>query len=268
MIKLNPKFRGLYEGIVGVRRFTWAITLMAATLLTVSAIKNKKKHSIRGILVEVAPLAEGRLLLTDAEIMREMERSFTKPLDQLSLADVDVARVEAILERHPLVADAEAYVDAEQQVHLHVSQREPLLRIMAASGQNYYLDQTGVRMPLSDRYTARVPVVTGEVMAWSNDYLEREAHMLHDLYDLARLLHADEFLSALVEQIHVQQDGSYVLSPKVGDQLIYLGKYGEETPARLARLKVFYRKGLPYEGWQKYRSFDLRYDRQVVCVKR
>lgn len=268
MIKLNERFRGLYEGIVGVRQFTWAFVLMGAAVLTIGAINSKKHKLIEGIQVNIAPLAEGNLLLSDEEVMGELERSFTKPLDGLFLADVDVARVEAILERHPLVRDADAYIDAEYRMHINIEQREPLLRIMANNGQNYYLDEQGIRMPLSEQYTARVLVATGEIMAWSNDYQERDAHQLLDLFELAELLRGDEFLDALIEQVHIDKNGEFILAPKVGDQVIYLGKYDSKTAERLARLKVFYRKGLPYEGWQKYKSFDLRYARQVVCTKR
>ena len=42
----------------------------------------------------------------------------------------------------------------------------------------------------------------------------------------------------------------------------------EQSQARLRRLKTFYREGLPYEGWRKYSSFDLRYADQVVARKR
>ncbi|MEL6274057.1 MAG: cell division protein FtsQ, partial [Bacteroidota bacterium] len=71
-----------------------------------------------------------------------------------------------------------------------------------------------------------------------------------------------------IEQVYVNNKGELVLAPKMGDQVIYLGTYDEvKTPERLARLKVFYAKGLPYEGWRKYKSFDLRYADQVVCQR-
>jgi cell division protein FtsQ len=269
MIKVNEKFRGLYDGIMQVRRFGWAFTFMLAAVLTVSAINSKAGKLVEGISVIINPLDDGDMLLSNEEIIKELERSFTKPLDGLFMSDIDMARVESILERHPLVRDADAYVDTEMILHVSIDQREPQLRIITNSGQNYYLDEQGTRMPLSDKYTARVLVATGEIMAWSNDYQERKKHQLKDLYDLSRLLGADEFLNALIEQIYVEKNGELVLAPKVGDQVIYLGKYDkEQSPQRLARLKVFYKKGLPYEGWQKYRAFDLRYARQIVCTKR
>jgi len=72
-----------------------------------------------------------------------------------------------------------------------------------------------------------------------------------------------------VEQIYVKTNGEFVLAPKVGDQVIHLGRYKKETTQeRLRRLKIFYREGLPYEGWRKYKSFDLRFSDQVIARKR
>ena len=60
-----------------------------------------------------------------------------------------------------------------------------------------------------------------------------------------------------------------ILAPKVGYQIILLGRYDPERIERkLKRLKTFYREGLPYKGWREYRSFDLRYEDQVVAKKR
>lgn len=268
MIKFNEKFRGLLNGVKEVRRFGWIIMLLVGAALMISAIAAKEGKLIEEIITTVTPLQEGELLLTEAEVLKVLEISFTKPLESIFLADVDVRRVESILEAHPLVADADAYIDADLQLHVNITQRNPLLRVIANNGQDYYLDDKGVRMPLSESYTARVLVASGNIVPWSNDYQERETHQLKDLFAMAELLKKDEFLNALVEQVYINNAGEMVLAPKVGDQVIFLGRYDtEQTPQRLARLKVFYEKGLPYEGWRKYKSFDLRYADQVVCKK-
>ena len=78
---------------------------------------------------------------------------------------------------------------------------------------------------------------------------------------------ADPFYSALVEQIYLSNVGEYILIPKVGQQKIILGPY-EEIEDKLERLKIFYKQGIPYEGWQKYKSINLKFKDQVVCKKR
>lgn len=253
---------------VGLRAYGWVLVGLGVAALAIGAITEREATRIVAVTPRVIPLEAGANLVVEEELIELLSQSFTQPLSELRLADVDVERVEEILEAQPFVGDAEAYVDADMVLHVTAEQRVPLLRVIADNGQNYYLDREGIRLPLSNNHTVRVPVVTGEVVPWSVDYAERPEHLLAQLMALGHYLSADPFLSSLIEQIHVEDDGQLTLAPKVGDQVIYLGYYDEEiTPARLARLKVFYREGLPYQGWREYKSFDLRYARQVVAKK-
>ena len=263
--KVARFFAGIF---IAIRTYGWIFIALGVAALAISAISEREAGHISAIRPEVIPLEEGANLVEADELMELLAASFTKSLDQLTLSDVDVERVEEVLESQAFVGDAEAYVDAALVLHIRVQQRVPLLRVVADNGQNYYLDREGVRLPLSHNYTVRVPVVTGNVVPWSDDYAEQPDHQLSQLMALGRMLRSDPFLNALVEQIDINDTGELVLAPKVGDQVVYLGRYGDEiTPARLQRLKIFYREGLPYEGWRKYRSFDLRYADQVVAKK-
>jgi len=139
------------------------------------------------------------------------------------------------------------------------------LRIIDDNGLDYYLDSEGMKLPLSKHFTARVLVATGNIPPHSPDFLQRKKHLLKDLFQLAKLILADEFLKSLLEQIYVNQ-GEFVLIPKVGDQKILLGKF-ENVEDKLERLNIFYQKGIPYEGWQKYKTINLKFKNQVVCGK-
>ncbi|MCP9235559.1 cell division protein FtsQ/DivIB [Lewinella sp. JB7] len=250
------------------RLYGWIFVALGVAVLAISAITEREAAHIVAVRPVVVPLAENANLVEAEELLELLSASFTKPLDQLKLSDIDIERVESVLEQQAFVGDAEAYVDADMVLNITVDQRVPLLRIIADNGQNYYLDREGVRLPLSANYTVRVPVVTGHVVAWSDDYRKDARHQLSQLMALGQFLRQDPFLAALIEQINVTATGELVLAPKIGDQVVYLGRFDEEvTPSRLERLKIFYREGLPYEGWRKYRSFDLRYADQVVAKK-
>ena len=258
---------GRFLGVV--KRYGWVVIGLAVVALALSAIASRNTTHVSTVRPVVLPLPDGSSLITPEQVLEKLSASFTKPLSALSLRDIDITRVERVLEAQAFVADADAYIDDDLQLNIIVTQRVPLLRVITDEGQNYYLDEDGVRMPLSENYTARVPVATGNIIIWSEDFMADPKHQLRHLVDLTHFVRKDTFLHALVEQIHIDEAGEYVLAPKVGDQLIFLGRYDrKKSPERLERLKVFYREGLPYEGWGKYRSFDLRYDDQVVAKKR
>ncbi|MEL6667389.1 MAG: cell division protein FtsQ/DivIB [Bacteroidota bacterium] len=252
-----------------MQRNGWLIMLFLLGMLALSAIGRREAGFLTDEILTVEPLADGSFMITQEELRMELENAFTKPTDALQLADIDLEWIEEVIERHPFVSEAEAYLDARSRLHLTATQRNPLIRIIADNGQNYLLDENGTRMPISENYIPRVLVATGNLPAWDNQFMNNEEHPLRNLFDLAMYLRADEFLDAMIEQVYLTNQSEMVLAPKVGDQTILLGRYDkEQTYERLDRLMIFYQQGLPYSGWRQYRSFDLRYNDQVVCKKR
>ncbi|OAV44782.1 cell division protein FtsQ/DivIB [Lewinella sp. 4G2] len=268
MAKQKQKLPLPYRLVMGIKSYGWIFITLAIAVIAMSAIGTREASHVQTVAPVVMPLPDGSALVTPEQLLEKLSASFTKPLSALSLADIDIKRVEDVLENQAFVADADAFVDDDLQLNIIVTQQVPLLRVIAENGQNYYLDENGLRMPLSENYTARVPVVTGNIVLWSDDFMEDSDNQLYQLVQFARHIRADEFLNALVEQVYVNTAGEWVLAPKVGDQIIHLGRYHEMTTVeRLERLKTFYREGVPYEGWRKYKSFDLRYNDQVVARK-
>ena len=265
----KQKLPFLLRLVQGVKTYGWIAVAVIIAVLAISAVSSREHAHVATVAPIVLPLPNGSSLVTPGQLLEQLAASFTKPMDELSLQEIDIKRVEEVIEAQAFVASADAFVDDDLQLNIIVKQRVPLLRVIAESGQNYYLDEDGIRMPLSNNHTARVPVVTGNVMLWSDTFMEEPDNQLRQLVDFTRYLREDEFLSALIEQVYINNNGEWILAPKVGDQIIHLGRYGVEvTSERMQRLKTFYREGLPYEGWRKYKSFDLRYNDQVVARKR
>ncbi len=175
-------------------------------------------------------------------------------------------RIENALEADPFVKNADAFVDAHSQIHVRVEQRQPVLRVMDASSSNYYLDRDGARVPPSRNYAARVVVATGSLPPYSPDFLLKKKSPLKDLFFLNQSIAGDEFLSSLVQQIHLTEGGDFVLVPLVGDQKIILGGV-KNLDNKFWKLKNFYREAMVREGFQKYETINLKFKGQVVCKR-
>lgn len=247
-----------------LRRLAWIAGLFVAAGLVISAMENKQASLVSGLVVEIMPLADSTLLIKEDDILKSIDRSFGFALEGKPLKAIDVTRLERVLEEDPLILDADVFVDARNVIHIEVQQRKPALRIIDRNGLNYYLDKDGIKMPLSKHFTTRVLVATGSIPPHVADFRERDDHRLRQVYELARTLQADEFYAAMIEQIHVEEDGDFILVPLVGDQRIILGAY-EEVEQKLRNLKTFYKEAMPYEGWRTYRTINLKYKGQVVC---
>ncbi|MCB0635017.1 MAG: cell division protein FtsQ/DivIB [Lewinella sp.] len=255
------------ETILLLRGLVWVGLLLAIAAIVSGAIARKETSPIADVNVTVDPLPGNNFLITAEDVPAILERRFAHDPAMMAIGQVDVERVERVLEEDPFVQDAEAYVGAQNRLNIHVVQREPVLRVMDNNGLDYYLDADGQQMPPSAHYTARVLVATGNLPPYEELFREQEANTLNHVFALNELLREDDFLRALVEQIYVNNRGELTLAPSVGNQVILFGRY-QQAEEKLHRLKVFYREGLPYKGWNAYRSFDLRYNGQVVCKKR
>lgn len=242
----------------------WMATLLIGATIVLSAVNHRKSSAVKGVEVDIKPLPNGDLLMQPVDVTELIHKAFGYEFQSRSVRTVEIERLEKVLEKDPLVQDAEVYLDARDFVRVSVTQREPVIRIIDKDGWNYYLDKNGKRMPLSKHFTARVVVATGSIPAYVPDFLQREKHILRQLYLLSQDLRNDAFLSAMIGQVFVSSNGDFILAPLIGDQKIVFGKY-EDAKEKIQNLKIFYREAMPYEGWRKYRSIDVRYRGQVIC---
>ena len=145
-----------------------------------------------------------------------------------SMADVNTDRIETELLKNEMIAQVEAYKTPSGIIKLEVMQKMPILRIMGVRG-SYYVDNLGTTMPISRRYAAHVPIVSG--------YVEKELAVT-DLYKFALFLQENEFWNDQIEQIYVYPDNDIELIPRVGNHRIMLGTLNE-FEEKLANLKLF-----------------------------
>lgn len=193
---------------------------------------------------------------------------------------VNVPEIEKALNSHADIANAEVYLGINGELKVEVKQRKPVLRVINADGESYYLDDAGKPMPLSDKYTAKVLVANGNflepyskrytysVFDIAKDSLFRSSSMLDDLFSMAMYINANDFWKAQVQQIYVNKDRELELVPTVGNQKIVFG----DTSAmeeKFNKLMTFYQEGLNITGWwDKYAVINLKFKNQIVCTKK
>lgn len=253
--------------LLRIRQLLWVGLLLATAIFVMSAVQRRKVMPSEDIKVNIAPL-EGAdsTLITERDVKDLLQKSFEINILGSDLGDIDVGRVERVLERNAFVKNADVFIDSRNVINTEITQRKPIMRIMDSDGRSYYLDATGYYMPLSEHYAARVIVGTGFIPPHVPDFLDRKSYGLKNVFELVKLIQTQPFYDRLIEQIHVTQNGDILLIPKLGKQQILFGKY-REAAEKLKRLKIFYEEALPYEGWDKYKLIDIRFEDQIVCQK-
>ena len=72
---------------------------------------------------------------------------------------LDLKEMENRLLKNPMIRDAQVYLSVDGVLGAKIEQRTPIARV--AGSPDYYLDTDGMKMPLSEIYTARVPLING-----------------------------------------------------------------------------------------------------------
>jgi len=240
--------------------------LFIVVMIWFLARHRKANTFAEGLQVNVVELPSGDKLISDRDVRTALLTAFGADLENSELANLELERMERVLESDPFVKNADVYIDQNNQLHIKIEQREPLVRVLDNNGNNYYLDETGKKMPPSKNFAARVIVATGNVSPYTPEFLGKRKSSLKDLFNLTKTLLADEFLKAFIQQIHLNNAGDFILVPLIGDQKIVLGS-ARKLEDKLNRLKIFYQQGMPYEGWTKYETINLKYGGQVVCKR-
>lgn len=176
--------------------------------------------------------------------------------------DMNLFEMEKALENNNYIENAEIYSDLSGELSVDIEHRMPVLRIISAGNNSYYLDKKGKRMPLSPNYTSRTLVATG----YSGNTSEHPTFE-KDLFMVSEIIRNDNFLKALIGQIYVNFEKEIILVPKVEDLIIVIGNT-DDIQQKFKKLKIFYKQVLPVEGWNKYDKVDLRFKDQIVLNRK
>jgi cell division protein FtsQ len=199
--------------------------------------------------------------------------------DNQDMQHLDVNKVEQCVAKMPEVKSVDVFTNIGNNWSIELTLRKPIARIFNKKGESFYMDKEGKSLPVSPTHSARLLVFSGEIIddlttatvdqIINNDSL-KSILLLDDVYRISNYVCNDPFLQALIGQVYVQKDGQFLLVPLVGEQIIEFGKAETDkvVEEKFSKLKVFYKEAIPYEGWEKYKSISLKYDKQIVCAKR
>lgn len=207
--------------------------------------------------VEIKNSAEGNKFIETKDIVSYIKDKGLDPTGK-QLKNINTNKIEEAIMANQLIKEANVFVTNNRAVKAVIEERKPILRVISSLGGNYYIDNTGNKMPLSNRSTAYLPIATGAI---------KEEFAKTDLYKFALFLHNDEFWNAQIEQIVVLPNQDIKLIPRVGDHQVILGSV-DGCKEKLAKLLTFYQNGLNETGWNKYSVINLKFNKQVVCTKR
>ena len=252
--------------------------LFAVGLILIVFFASKENNNTVAKKPDISIHVEGEnAFLTESELL---DRLIYKRLYQknMKVNVVTVKKIEAAIIKMEEVKKVRVYKNIGNSWNIDVELRNPIARIFTLSQKAYYLDDEGFTMGRSTLHTAHVLVFSGfitEIMERTsvkeiinNDSL-KSIRKLDDIYRISNYVCKDSLLNALIGQVYLEKNGDFILIPLVGKQTILFGSANsdEVVADKFNRLKVFYKEGMPHEGWEKYNTIIVKYEGQIVCRK-
>ena len=184
-----------------------------------------------------------------------------------NMASINLHDLENRLKANAFIESAKVYADMDGIIKVEISQRQPVMRVMNQSGQDFYIDQNGLKIPMSSNFTAKVLAANGYI----DEAFGKKLDTLHtdiakELFKTAQFINKDSLWSAQVAQVYVNQEHEIELIPRVGNHRILLGN-ADSLESKFHNLLVFYKQALPQIGWDRYKVINIKFANQVVGVK-
>jgi len=195
------------------------------------------------------------MMLTKEEINDIIRKSGIHPVG-IPLSSLRTDKIETGLLKNDMVKAVQCSHDPRGNVSLLVQLREPKFLILGSD--KFYVDTERKFIPVSMNQLAYVPVVTGVV---TRGFAKKE------LYNFVDFVTNHPFWNDQIEQIHVRSEDQIELVPRVGDAVILMGSL-DNYEDKLLRVEKLYRKAFNEMGWNRYEMLDLRFDNQLVAVRR
>jgi len=251
---------------IGAAGMSVAVIILIMTLWYLSVDRKASSH-VNTIEIEISDQS-ANTLINKAELKRRILEISGLGKNGLRVEKINLKKIEQRLKEDQRIKEVNVYLDNQNRLRVLIEPRSPVIKITDLHQNQYYLDETGAQIPVYRGVSSRVMVATGKISAYDSSFIRKDtSSTLRKTFELALEIRKDEFLLALVEQIHVEENGDLVIVPKIGREKLIFGDLSQVNE-KLENLKIFYRDGLPRVGWNQFATLNLKFTNQVILGKK
>ena len=240
-----------------MRRINWLSIRLVLIIFTMiflysfSSIRNnKRKISIQEIKFD----SKENMFLTHQMVNNLLIQNLGDA-SRIQKDKVDLNTLENTLNHHEMIEKAEVFSTIDGFLNTRITQKTPIIRVIS-DNDSYYLDKKGDRISLSTNFSARVPLVVGEISK------EKRKPYLN----LFNEINKDDFLSKNITGAQIMPSGNVVLTNRSFDYKIAFGK-PINVQKKLRNYKAFFHHAIKDTLIKEYKEINLMFTQQVVCKK-
>lgn len=192
--------------------------------------------------------------------------------------DIDLKKLELLLMKNQQISNTEIYITEKGRLNIEIVQHKPMVRIINSNNDSYYLGEYGSLIPLSDRFSPYVMVVSGNIhesfnikqvnniQEYITDSLSRKEKVIYDVFRLVKYICGNEFWDSQIVQVYVNDKYEFELIPRVGPHVIEFGNI-TDIEEKFEKLETLYLKWFNKTDWNKYTRISVKYKNQIICIK-
>lgn len=241
--------------------------LLSGALLVLVIVFTEKKHTSKicqCVAITIANKTEQRFL-EKSDLLKQVTINTKQPILGTPLQALETRHVAHIVKNHHFVREGIAYKNWKGALKIAILPRKVVARIIYPNQQEQYIDEDGTLLPLSNQYTARVPLVEVEQLQQDVDKKNlREYTYGTALLALLNYIDHDPFWRAQIVYMCINKKGKITMYTQISKQRIEFGT-PEAAKKKLAKLMLFYKKIVPYKGWNTYKRVNIEFDNQIIC---
>lgn len=228
--------------------------LMLGLVVFLFSFTSKRNEKRKLTKINVVFVGENNLFVKSETVNKLLIENMNNRLG-IEKDKLDLNKLEQILDSNAMIDESDVFVSIDGVLKAVVKQKTPVARVIGAS-DSFYIDYKGGKMPLSDNFTARVPLVSGNINKKNKEKLAQ----------LFRVIYEDDFLKKNIIAIQVMPNSSLKMFNRNYDYQIDFGSL-RNFETKFKNYKAFFQKAVLDSTLYKYKKIDLRFTKQVVCTK-
>ena len=240
-----------------------AVGTGTAALVIAGVYKNDSKKC-KDIKIKISGIEnEHEKFVDESDIISTIKNVCnTNPIGKV-ISSFNLRKIETELEKSKWVKNAELFFDNNDILKVNLQEREPIARVFTTGGTSFYIDTALSMLPLSDKFSARLPVFTG----FPSDKIvlsPADSSLLNDIKTISIAIQKDSFRMAMIDQVDITPQQNFEMIPKIGNQIIVFGN-ATDVEEKFNKLQLFYKNVMVTTGWSKYSEINVQYKNHVVA---
>ncbi len=253
------------KNIVSLQKIkTWLIVTVAGIIVFVAIGFTTAKQEfkvVKGIKVDINRDYKHEFI-DEQDVLNLMTNSGADEIVDKESRLVNLKELERRIKKNTFAFSAHVHKDLSGNLYVNVEQCHPIARVIMPNG-DFYVSDKGTILPMSDKFTARVPVVSGYRTGKLLRHNFATDSVTAPYFSLFQTIEKDKFLHAMIAEIDLNSNGELIVYPQIGKQYFVFGDLSD-LEDKILKFKIFYKNILPVKGWNFCEKVNLKFKEQII----